>query len=74
MFDKNIPYTRSKQLGMAMAENTPTASFLSKIGKMHSAGCHLGRIARVARGESTDSLAAETHDDIKVQAAKGWQR
>ena len=30
----------------------------------------MGRIAQVARGESIDGLAAETHHDIKVQAAK----
>jgi len=42
---------------MAVAGNTPTASFLTKIGKMQSAGCRLCRIAREARGESTDGLA-----------------
>jgi len=40
-----------------VAGNTPTASFLTKIGKMQSAGCRLCRIAREARGESTDGLA-----------------
>jgi len=44
-----------------MEANTITASFLTKIGKMQSAGCRLCRIAREARGESTDGLAAETH-------------
>jgi len=29
---------------------TPTASFLTKIGKMQSAGCRLCRIVREARG------------------------
>jgi len=32
--------------------------------KMQSAGCRLCRIAREARGESTDGLAAETHGHI----------
>jgi len=49
---------------MAVAGNTPTASFLTKIGKMQSAGCRLCRIAREARGESTDGLADETHGHI----------
>ena len=40
------------------------ASFLTKIGKMQSAGCRLYRIAREARGESLDGLAAETHGHI----------
>jgi len=44
-----------------VAKNTPTGSFLTKIVKMQSAGCWLRRIAREARGESTDGLAAETH-------------
>ena len=44
--------------------NTPTASFLTKIGKMQSAGCRLCKIAREARGESTDGLAKETHGYI----------
>jgi len=58
--DKKIQWKRRRQLGMAVAGNTPTASFLSKIGKMQSAGCRLCRILREARGEGTDSLAAET--------------
>ena len=49
---------------MAVAGNTPTASFLTKIGKMKSAGCRLCRIAREDRGESTDGMAAETHGHI----------
>jgi len=46
--------------GDNLAGNTPRASFLTKMGKMQSAGCRLCRIAREARGESTDGLAAET--------------
>ena len=58
--DKKIPWQRRRRLGMAVAGNTPTASFLTKIGKMQSAGCRLCK----ARGESTDGLADETHGRI----------
>jgi len=64
-------WKRSKRLGMAVAGNTPTASFLTKIGKMQSAGCRLCRIAREARGESTDGLAAETHSHISSAGCEG---
>jgi len=43
--DKKIPWQRRRRLGMAVAGNTPTASFLTKTGKMQSAGCRLCRIA-----------------------------
>jgi len=56
---------------MAVAGNTPRASWLTKVGKMQSAGCRLCRIAREARGESTDSLAAETHCHIKNAGCEG---
>ena len=56
---------------MAVAGNTPTASFLTKIGKMQSAGCRLCKIAREARGESTDSLADETHGHINSEDCEG---
>ena len=56
---------------MVVAGNTPTAGFLTKIGKMQSAGCQLCRIAREARGESTDSLAAETHGHINSAGCEG---
>ena len=59
--DGKIPWKLMRQLGIAVAGNTPTASFLTKIGKIQSAGCRLCRIAREARGESTDGLADETH-------------
>jgi len=74
--DKEIPWKRRRQLGMAVAGYIPTASFLTKIGKMQSAGCQLCKIAREARGESTEGLADETHDHgtSTVQAAKEWQR
>ena len=62
--DKKIPWQRRRRFGIAVAENTPTASLLTKIGKMQSAGCRLCRIAREARGESTDGLVDETHGDI----------
>jgi hypothetical protein len=35
--DKKIPCKRRRRLGMAVAGNTPIASFLTKIGKMQSA-------------------------------------
>ena len=59
------------RLGMAVAGNTPTANFLTKTGKMQSAGCRLCRIAREAPGESTDGLAAETHGHIKSAGCEG---
>jgi len=69
--DKKIPWQRRRQLEMAVAGNTPTASFLTKIGKMQSAGCRLCRIAREARGESTNGLADETHGHINSAGCKG---
>jgi len=56
---------------MVVAGNTPTANSLTKIGKMQSAGCRLCRIAREARGESTDGVAAETHGHINSAGCKG---
>ena len=44
-------------------------SFLAKIGKIQSAGCRLCRIARDARGESTDGLAAETYGHMMMMIA-----
>jgi len=43
--DKKIPRQRRRRLGTAVAGNTPTASLLTTIGKMQSAGCRLCRIA-----------------------------
>jgi len=43
--DKINPWQRRRRLGMAVAENTPTANFLTKIGKMQSAECRLCKIA-----------------------------
>ena len=56
---------------MAVAGNTPTASFLTNVGKMQSAGCQLCRQAREARGERTDGLTAETHDHINSAGCEG---
>ena len=56
---------------MVVAGNTLAASFLTKIGKMQSAGCRLCRIAQEARGESTDSLTAETHRHINSADCEG---
>jgi len=44
-----------------------TASFLTKIGQMQSAGCWLCRIAR----EATDGLVAETHGHINRSGCEG---
>jgi len=63
--------TARRQLGMAVAGHTTKASFLTKISKMQSAGCLLCRIAREARGESTDSLADETHGHINSAGCEG---
>jgi len=60
-----------RQLGMAVAGNTPTTILLTKIGKIQSAGYRLCRIARVARGESNDGLAAETHGHINSAGCEG---
>ena len=56
---------------MAVAGNTPIVSFLTKIGKMQSAGCRLCRIAGEARGENTDSLTDETHGHINSAGCEG---
>ena len=59
---------------MAVAGNTPIVSFLTKIGKMQSAGCRLCRIAGEARGENTDSLTDETHGHINSAGCEGMAR
>jgi len=69
--DKKIPWQRRRRLGMAVAGNTPTARFLTKIGKMQSAGCRLCRIVREARGQSTDGLADEAHGHINSAGCEG---
>jgi len=69
--DKKIPWRRRRRLRMAVAGNTPTVSFLTKSGKMQSAGCRLCRIAREARGESTDGLADEIHGHINSAGCEG---
>ena len=46
-------------------------SQLSDQGKMQSAGCRMCKIAREARGESTDCLAAETHAHINSAGSEG---
>ena len=69
--NKKIPWRRRRRLGMAVAGNTPTASFLTKTGKMQSAGCRLCKIAREARGESIDGLANETHGHINSAGCEG---
>jgi len=56
---------------MVVAGNKPTARFLTKIGKIQSAGCQLCNIAREVRGESTDGLADETHGHINSAGCEG---
>jgi len=56
---------------MAVAGNSTIDRFLTKVGKMQSAGCRLCRRAREARVESTDSLADETHSHINSAGCKG---
>jgi len=56
---------------MAVAGNMPTASFLTKIGKMQSARCLLCRIAREAQGESSDGLGDEAHSHINIAGCEG---
>ena len=58
-------------MGIAAAGNTPTTSFLTNIGKKHSAECWLCRRAREARGESTDSLVVETYGHINSAGCEG---
>jgi len=69
--DKKIQWHRRRRFEMAVAGNTPTASFRTKLGKMQSAGCRLCRIEREARGESTDGLADETHCHINSAGCEG---
>jgi len=69
--DKKIPWQRRRRLRMAVTGNAPTASFLTKIGKVQSAGCRLCRTVREARGDSTDSLANETHSHINSAGCEG---
>jgi len=68
---KSRNWRRRRRLGMVVAGITITASFLTKIGKMQSAGCRLCRIAREAQSESTDGLAVETHGHIDIVGCEG---
>jgi len=61
---------------MVVAGIVPTASFLTKKGKMQSAGCQLCRIAREARGKSlaltvTVRQTPETHGHINSAGCGG---
>jgi len=47
--DKKIPWERRRQLGVAVAGNTPTASFLNKIGKIQSIS-RVSAVQNSARG------------------------
>jgi len=63
-------------IGDGSGRKYANSRFSNQSSKMQSAGCRLCRIAREARGESNDGLAAQTHGHITVtvQPAKGWQQ
>jgi len=61
--DKQISWSRRRRFWMAMAGITPTASQLTKISKIQSAGCR-------AQGLSADILAVETYGQIN---SAGWE-
>ena len=71
--DKKIPWHRRRRLGIAVAGNTPTASFLTKIGKMQSAGCQLCRIAPRWEHWRVWQLKHTATSESTVRAAKEWQ-
>jgi len=60
-----------KTIGDGNGRKHANSQFSDQIGKMQSAECRLCRIARQARGESTDGLAAETHIHIKSAGCEG---
>jgi len=68
--DRQVLWKRSRRLRMAAAGITPTASQLTKLGKMQSAVCRLCRRAREARGESTNDLTVETYGHINSAGYK----
>jgi len=72
--DKKVPWQRRRRLGMAVAGNTPTASILTKIGRMQSEGCRLCRIAREARVRALKVWWMKHKVTSTVQAAKKWQQ
>ena len=47
------------------------SQFSDQIGKIQLAGCRLCKIAREARGESTDGLADEKHGHINSAGCEG---
>ena len=71
--DQQIPefWRRRRRVEMTEAGIEPTASQLTKISKMQSAGCLLCRRARGAEGESTDSLAVEIYGHINSVGRQG---
>jgi len=71
--DKKIPWKRGRCLGIAVVGITPTASFLTKLGKMQSAGCRLCGIEWPEVSALTVWRLKHTVTS-NVQAAKGWQR
>jgi len=68
--NKKIPWQRRRKLEMAAAGNKPTASFLTKIGKMQSVGCRLCRIAQEAQVGALTVWRMKHIVTSSVQAAK----
>ena len=69
--NKQISWRQRRRVGMAVTGITPTASQLTKIGKMQSAGCRLCRISQKARSESTDGLTVKTYGHINSAGCEG---
>jgi len=75
--DKKTPWRRRTRFGgegdalWQKLHQEPFSQRLSKIGKMQAVGCHQCRIAREARGESTDGLAVETYGHINSAGCEG---
>jgi len=65
-------WKRKRRLGIALAGFTPTASRITKIGKMQSAGSQLCRRGWKAqgKGKSTDSPAVEAYGHITYAGCK----
>jgi len=75
--DKKNPLRRRRRLEMAVAGNMPTASFLTKIGKVQSAawqgvGCAKQRERPEVRALTVWRMKHTVTST--VQAAKEWQR
>jgi len=69
--DKQIPWHRRRRLGMVVAGKYANNQFSDQNRQNATAECLLCRTAREARGESTDSQAAETHGHINSAGCEG---